>query len=653
MEENKRALPKGYMRVEIEEGSVSEKDRTFDVVFSKGSVVLRRPFFEDDFEEELSLDSKHIDLKRLNSGNSPVLDTHMSFHGTDDVIGVVMSAETNGKKGTAKIRFADDEKSLRVFQKVKDKILRNISIGYLVRKFKDITKEGAKIKRFLAVDWQPFEISVVPVGADPGAVIRKEEKEIVYEYDVISERKNMDNEKPVVDVVEPTPAAPPTEPQKPVETFDSKAIRAEAAKDERKRISEITDMCRKFKMTKEFTASLCEKEVSLLESRKLVMDSWIEADKTKDINTTVAAPKGTDTRKEKREAIENAILHKYDPDKYELTDHGREYRGMTIMDIGRTFLGNTKGMSKLEIAGSMMKRQGLHTTDDFPLLIENVLNKTLRDAYLESPKTWEFFTKTRSVSDFKEISNVQFGESPTLELVLEAGEFSKSTIEEGAEKYRVLTYGRIFALSRQLLINDDLNAFMTRISVGFGRQAANRESDLVWNLIIDNDKLQTDDIELFDTPVHKNLTAAGGVISVDALGEGRRSVRVQKGLDTKTHLGLRVSWLVVPAQLETEGDKFIARNVPDPVTNVNPFGTNFKLQLAVEPRLDDDSLTAWYLFSDKGQVDMVEMALLDGKRGPTIETDLGFEIDGMQIKARMDVGVKALDFRGFYKNPGV
>jgi hypothetical protein len=71
-----------------------------------------------------------------------------------------------------------------------------------------------------------------------------------------------------------------------------------------------------------------------------------------------------------------------------------------------------------------------------------------------------------------------------------------------------------------------------------------------------------------------------------------------------------------------------------------------------EPRLDAASETAWYLAASPNQIDTIEYAYLEGQQGAYIETRNGFDVDGVEIKCRLDFGAKAIDWRGLYKNPG-
>jgi hypothetical protein len=107
---------------------------------------------------------------------------------------------------------------------------------------------------------------------------------------------------------------------------------------------------------------------------------------------------------------------------------------------------------------------------------------------------------------------------------------------------------------------------------------------------------------------------------------------------------------LVPAALETTADKYRASLYPAQASNVNPFAG--KLTLIVDPRLDAKSATRWYIAADPNLVPSMEYAYLSGQEGVQVETRTGFEVDGIQIRARLDFGAGALDYRGIYGNPG-
>ncbi|HXV60644.1 MAG TPA: peptidase U37, partial [Vicinamibacteria bacterium] len=142
----------------------------------------------------------------------------------------------------------------------------------------------------------------------------------------------------------------------------------------------------------------------------------------------------------------------------------------------------------------------------------------------------------------------------------------------------------------------------------------------------------------------------GGAISVDTLGAGRAAMRAQTGIDGATHLNVNPVYLIVPVAKETIADQYVTVITPQQGSNVNPFSG--RLTVIAEPRLDDDSATAWYLAASPMQIDIIVLGTLEGEGGPMVESRVGFDVDGLEIKVRHDVAAKVVDFRGLYKNPG-
>ena len=247
------------------------------------------------------------------------------------------------------------------------------------------------------------------------------------------------------------------------------------------------------------------------------------------------------------------------------------------------------------------------------------------------------------------MQRVQLGEAPSLEKINESGEYHRGALGEAQESYRVETYGKIISISRQVLINDDLDAF-TRIPQLFGVAAANLESDVVWSIFNSNPKMG-DNTTLFHAN-HKNLAASPAALSVAAVGKGRAAMSKQVGLDGKTVLNVRPAFLIVPAALEMTAEQMVAQNLmPTKSTDVVPQSVR-TLSVIPEARLDNASETAWYLAANPSQIDTIEYAYLEGQTGVYIETRVGFDVDGVEIKARLDFGAKAIDWRGMHKNAG-
>jgi phage major head subunit gpT-like protein len=305
------------------------------------------------------------------------------------------------------------------------------------------------------------------------------------------------------------------------------------------------------------------------------------------------------------------------------------------------------------LVDAMLVRAGLHSTVDFPGLFEDAANKNLRSAYEAAPQTWREISRLVSLSDFKPSRQLQVGDAPALLEILEHGEYTFGTIGEAKESIQLKTYGRMFGITRQALINDDLNAF-SEVPAAFGRKARDIESDLAWAQITGNPTMG-DGVALFDATTHANYTASGTAISVTSLGVGRAALRKQKGIDAATLLNLMARYLIVPAALETIADQYLTQITAALASSVNPFATGSgrtPLTPIVEPRLDANSATAWYMATDQAQAPVLYHGVLDGQEGPLVTQMEGFDVDGMKFRCRIDVAFKAADWRAIYKNVG-
>jgi hypothetical protein len=418
---------------------------------------------------------------------------------------------------------------------------------------------------------------------------------------------------------------------------------------ERERVSTIYDLAGRLNLERGFAEDLVKRGTGLDEARRLILDQVAaKSEETRTFGQVSVPLGGRDERITRRDAVANALLHRYSPTLFPLEDAARQYRGMTLLELARESLGNagvnTRGLSRDEVA-----TRALHSTSDFPEILAAVTNKTLRQAYEAYPRTFALFCRQVLATDFKAMHRVQLGEAPQLLEVGESGEFKRGTLGESKESYRVKTYGRVVAITRQVLINDDLDAF-TRIPAMYGNSIAQLESDVVWGIITSNPAM-ADGNALFHT-THKNLAGTGAALDVTSVGAARAAMAKQTGLDKKTVLNIRPAFLIVPASLELKAEQLVAQNlVPASSGNVVPQSIRTLSPIA-EPRLDAASETAWYLAASPNQIDTIEYAYLEGQQGAYIETRNGFDVDGVEIKCRLDFGAKAIDWRGLYKNPG-
>jgi len=461
---------------------------------------------------------------------------------------------------------------------------------------------------------------------------------------------------------QPITPAPATRPVEETPNEHDAGVTAERA-----RIQGITQACRAARLPLSFADKLITDGVALVDAQTRVFQE-LAARGAQDRGPS-AAPSGVrvemgeDPLVHTRAGIENALLprmHPYVPATkgtpargFQLTDEGREYRGMTILDAGRRYLEargvRTTSMSRMDLAGALLGfRAGYHTTSDFANILADLPNKILRQAYLEAPQTFAPIVRNMTLADFKKARLLQLGEAPALLQVGEHGEYVDGTIGESKEEIQLTTWGRKFSITRQALVNDDTDAF-SRVPMAFGRQARNKESDLVWAEITNNAAMN-DTIALFHAS-HNNLSGTSDALSVAAIGAGRTAMRRQTGIDGVSLMNLNPVTLIVPATKETLADQFVSTNLlASQSSSVNPFAG--KLTVVAEPRLDVNSTTAWYLAASPDQIDMIVLATLEGENGPRVDSRVGFEVDGIEIKISHDVAAKAVDFRGLYKNAG-
>lgn len=636
-------LPMLELRAATRPETIDDDARTVELTWSTGARVRRYDWLrERAYFEELSLDEGSVRLDRLNSG-APLLDSHASWQ-LGSVLGRVERAWIDGGVGRALVRFSKRDEVTPIWDDVRDGILTKISVGYVVHAMEDVTGDEDEVRVLRAVDWEPYEVSLVPIPADDGAGVRSRDHQQTYPCAVRGREEMPDQNPPEFgagvrsDAPSPAPApAPAPEPAR----VDTDAIRREAIEAERQRAAAIRQECRRLRLGEELEERLVLSGRSLEDCRADMIDAVASRDQ--DPPAQPRLDTGLEERAKLRQAVEEALLHRLAPGRYPLTDGARDFRGLSLLELGRDLLQRqgqqTRSMGRMDLAG-----RALHSTSDFPAILENIANKRLRDAYTASPRTWTSLSRQANLPDFKDVSRVQLGEAPNLELVGEGGEFKRGTVGEGKETWALATYGKVVALTRQAVVNDDLMAF-DRVVTAQGNQARYLEDDIVWALIT-TPHVMADGNNIFHAS-RNNTVSSNALSSVGNLGKARAKMRKQTGLDGTTILNLRPEYLVVPTDLETVAQQYTRTTmVADSAANINVFAGS--LEVIAEPRLDG-AATTWYMAASPNQVDIIEWGYLEGEQGPRFFTREGFDVDGVEYKVRLDFGATVLDYRGLVK----
>lgn len=525
--------------------------------------------------EVLDCSPQGVDLSRA---PLPLIITHDA---SQLAVGVIENLQATGDKVTGFARFATSPEAQQIRADVLGDVHRSLSAGYVH------LDEGTPIDGGLMFRWQPFEVSIVPIPADPASGFFRSHPGVHH-------------------MNTPTNAA------------------AQNA-------AEIADLCHRHGIA-DYSSTLIQRGLSLTDASTAVLEELARRDRASGGHMNVsraAAP-----AQAARSAIEDTLVARL----------GGRPTGVVLRNADFT----TLAVRALEISGQRVSdseprdrilQRAMHTTGDFPLLLGNAVGRVLHQAFEQTPSALKQIARLANVPDFRAKSVVRLGGAPSLEKVNEAGEFKYGTVSEAAAGWRLATFGRIIALSRQAMVNDDLSGF-GQLLQKFGEAASRREAEELVSILLTPPSI--DGVALFHADRSTLITKA---LSLAGLGEAVQSLRAQKDLDGGLVMQ-EPATIIVPAALEMPARQLVAAYNPTVADSVQPF----RLNVAVEPRLDAASLTAWYLVA--GNQNALEYGYLDDAQGiQTIQRE-GFEVDGMEIKARLDFGCGWVAPVGWVKSTG-
>ena len=554
-------------------------------------------------------------LELPESGRVPLLDSH-DRSSVSKVMGSVGEFKVTAAGLEATITLSTDPESAAAWTKISEGHLKALSVGYSVLDSTWVPPGETTMvagREFtgplkITTNWELLEVSLTPIGADRNAQVRS-----------------------ATTTGEHTMTETTTD-RKPTGTTDRETTAA---------IIEACVLTGQISHAPDFI----RQGLSIEQVRSELFKQM--AATSRPVGPTIEVTR--DERETRRSAMVDALATRAGTAPKDPHPAAREYQQASLLDLAKE-CARAAGMNpnRLDRQDLIRRSFAANSTSDFPYILANAANKVLRTAYELEASTWHSWCTIGSASDFRTMSRVQLSEAPELELVLEGGEYRESPWTESRETFAVQKYGKVFSVTLEAIVNDDLGA-LTRVPRAFGSEAARRVNQSVYSILTANAAM-ADGTALFHAD-HANLAATGAALSEATLTAALLAIRTQTGLNGAT-LGLRPKTLIVPAAIEVTARKLLNSVSIDSANAgiANPFQN--LVSLTVEPLLDASSATAWYLVADQNQIDGVEVAFLDGQQSPYLEEREGFEVDGRQYKVRIVFGCKALDWRGLYMNAG-
>lgn len=634
----------------LEAKTANDEDRSIDLVWStEGSDVVRYDWRTDQpYSESLSLNPKHVRLGRLNDGG-PLLDSHQRYS-VSDMLGAVVpgTAKVNGKEGTARVRFSMRDDVTPIWNDVKAGIIRSVSVGYAVHKWEVTASDGKTMQRKLAVDWEPHELSMVPIPADAGAGTR--EYELAQnardnEERMTEEERRALAEKTAREAAEAATRAANELAQRE-QAAEAKRVKdvADAAVAAGERAAAIVEVCAEHNIDAAQRTAWLRGTETVSAVKVAILDGM----RKRTEETHISPAKGGDgkrTEEMQRDAV--AAVLRNAGEKIEGDGH-RNFGDGSIMRVAERMLRaggvNTDVLSKHEIAGRAL------ATGDFSAILYITGEKMMRKGYESNPLVHRDIFRKSTNSDFRAKNQILVESGGILPEIPENGVIPQGDAQYEKNSYALKSYGQIVAVTRKMLIDDDVSA-VTTIAQQRGRSAAETERKLVWDFVMQSSlagPTSQDGTAVFTT-AHGNFPAAianATTISTTTLAAARLSFANRLG-PRGFSMNASMKHVVVSAIGEQDFDTLLnGLYVPTAMATAVTARAR-QITLHVEP-LISLTLKHFYGFTDVNQVDNFEYAYLAGQEGARLEQRNGFNPEGLEMKVCLDFGVGITDWRGCY-----
>ena len=645
--------------------TVDAAARTVEVIWSTGARARNFVPPLGPILEELDMAPAAVRMDGLRGGRAPVLDSHRRG-GSHDVLGRVIAARIEAGRGYATLKFSRAADVEPVWQRIADGTLQSVSVGYRVHRYEQLTDPATGQTVHRAVDWEPYEISVVPIPVDPAAAIRGEDAQgspLPAVEPALSQEPPMPETTPAAPAATEAPPAPATTeaertmPQTPPTPPADPA--AEAIRAERDRIAGLGPVLAASRglVAPGIGDALHQRAISEGWAPEALRGAlWDAVVQNAKPPAVPAAPANTAPAQGDpavlREAMAEALAVRAMPG-YQAQDGGRhsEFLGWRPSEMVAELM-RARGERNVPRESAKLAERAFHTTSDFPLLLSAAANKMLLAAYQPAQPTYRTIFLRRDFRDFKPHRFLRIGDFPGLALLSENGEIQAGTMSESQELVTLATFARRIRVTRQMLVNDDLGAF-TDFAAMIGRRVADFENATAYGLLGlasgAGPTLVSGATTVFATGAARaNMASAGTALDLTNLAIGRAAIMKQKTLDgLPISVGSSMRLLVGPNQ-ELPARQLTVSVQAAQIGNANVFA-GF-VQPLVEPLIPSNR---WYLFSDPLAAPVYVYGYLNGAEGPQVTTGPVSGVDGVEVSVIFDFGVGAIDWRGAWFNAGI
>lgn len=293
------------------------------------------------------------------------------------------------------------------------------------------------------------------------------------------------------------------------------------------------------------------------------------------------------------------------------------------------------------------------STFSLPGILSNVANKFLLAGFMSIEDAWRQIAATRSVNDFKAITSYRLTGGFEYDEVGPDGELKHAAVGEESFSNRAKTYGKMFGLTRTDIINDDMGA-LTAVPQRIGRGAALKLNKVFWAVFMNNS-------DFFKSGNNNYLSGANSALGVDGLTAAETSYLNQTDPDGNP-LAISPAILLVPNALNVIATQLVRdteirdTTASKKYTTGNPHAGKFRVvrsSYLSSTAITGNSTTAWYLLADPSDLPTIEVAFLNGRQVPVVESaDADFNVLGVQMRGYHDFGVAKQDHRGGLKSAG-